>query len=67
MLCQHLLMLPKHLLMLCKQVIRMRRASAVKEEDVLQQFCDARYQYVDGGRPLTEEEIAGLLIAVSAA
>jgi cytochrome P450 len=36
----------------------------VKEEDVLQQFCDARYQNVYNGRQLTEEEIAGLLIAV---
>jgi hypothetical protein len=26
------------------KVIQARRASSVKEEDVLQQFCDARYQ-----------------------
>jgi cytochrome P450 len=31
---------------------------------VLQQFCDARYTNVYGGRQLSEEEIAGLLIAV---
>jgi hypothetical protein len=48
----------------CAQVIRSRRSSPVKEEDVLQQFCDARYQNVYNGRQLTEEEIAGLLIAV---
>jgi sterol 14-demethylase len=46
------------------KVIQARRASSVKEEDVLQQFCDARYQNVEGGRQLTEEEITGLLIAV---
>lgn len=47
------------------KVIRARRApGAPKEEDVLQQFCDARYQNVEGGRALTEEEITGLLIAV---
>ena len=45
-------------------VIRARRASGRREEDVLQQFIDARYQNVFGGRELTEEEIAGLLIAV---
>lgn len=48
----------------CPQVIQARRSSPVKEEDVLQQFCDARYQNVYGGRQMTEEEIAGLLIAV---
>ena len=46
------------------KVIQSRRSSTVKEEDVLQQFCDARYQNVLGGRQLTEEEITGLLIAV---
>lgn len=40
------------------------RASDVKEEDVLQQFVDARYQNVCGGRQLTSDEITGLLIAV---
>lgn len=45
-------------------MIQSRRSSPVKEEDVLQQFCDARYQNVYNGRQLTEEEIAGLLIAV---
>lgn len=46
------------------KVIQARRASSKKEEDVLQQFCDARYQNVCGGRQLTEDEITGLLIAV---
>lgn len=48
------------------KVIRARRApGARKEEDVLQQFCDARYSaHVEGGRQLTEDEITGLLIAV---
>lgn len=46
------------------KVIQARRSSPHKEEDVLQQFCDARYQNVLGGRQLTEEEITGLLIAV---
>jgi len=46
------------------KVIQSRRSSTVKEEDVLQQFCDARYQNVLGGRQLTEDEITGLLIAV---
>ncbi|KAF6265917.1 sterol 14 desaturase [Scenedesmus sp. NREL 46B-D3] len=46
------------------KVIQARRASGTKEEDVLQQFCDARYQNVCGGRQLTEDEITGLLIAV---
>ncbi|GLI64117.1 hypothetical protein VaNZ11_007292 [Volvox africanus] len=46
------------------KVIRHRRESGHREEDVLQQFIDARYQNVNGGRALTEEEITGLLIAV---
>jgi sterol 14alpha-demethylase len=48
------------------KVIRARRApGAAKEEDVLQQFCDARYSHhIHGGRQLTEDEITGLLIAV---
>lgn len=46
------------------QVIQERRASGRKEVDVLQQFIDARYQNVLGGRQLTEDEIAGLLLAV---
>lgn len=48
------------------KVIQARRApGAPKEEDVLQQFCDARYSpHVEGGRRLTEDEITGLLIAV---
>jgi hypothetical protein len=43
-----------------QQVIQARRASSIKEEDVLQQFCDARYQNVHGRRQLTEEEITGV-------
>lgn len=48
------------------KVIQARRApGAKKEEDVLQQFCDARYSpHIEGGRQLTEDEITGLLIAV---
>mmetsp|Transcript_6366 Transcript_6366/g.14126 ORF Transcript_6366/g.14126 Transcript_6366/m.14126 type:complete len:494 (+) Transcript_6366:74-1555(+) len=46
------------------KVIRARRESGTREEDVLQQFIDARYQNVYGGRATTEEEITGLLIAV---
>ncbi|KAG2500972.1 hypothetical protein HYH03_000794 [Edaphochlamys debaryana] len=46
------------------KIIRNRRDSGRREEDVLQQFIDAKYQNVLGGRALTEEEITGLLIAV---
>lgn len=46
------------------KIIRARRASGNREEDVLQQFIDAKYQNVYGGRATTEEEITGLLIAV---
>lgn len=49
---------------MCPQVIQSRRSNPHKEEDVLQQFCDARYQNVYNGRQMTEEEITGLLIAV---
>lgn len=45
-------------------IIRARRASGVKEQDVLQQFIDAKYQNVNDGRALYEHEITGLLIAV---
>eukprot|EP00884_Botryococcus_braunii_P003088 jgi/Botrbrau1/12780/Bobra.0238s0017.1 len=45
-------------------IIRQRREGGVVEEDVLQSFIDARYRHIDGGRPLTEDEITGLLIAV---
>jgi cytochrome P450 len=45
-------------------IIRKRRETGVVEEDVLQSFIEARYRHVDGGRPLTEDEITGLLIAV---
>ncbi|KAF5835426.1 sterol 14 desaturase [Dunaliella salina] len=46
------------------RIIRARRASGHREEDCLQQFIDARYQKVNGGRESNEEEITGLLIAV---
>ena len=42
-------------------VIRARKASGVKEPDVLQSFIDARYK---DGRALTEDQITGMLIAV---
>nr|QKY15112.1 sterol 14 desaturase (STE14) [Polytomella parva] len=54
----------KELSSVFSKIIRARRASGAREEDVLQQFIDARYQNVYNGRALTEEEITGLLIAV---
>ncbi|KAJ9518461.1 hypothetical protein QJQ45_018487, partial [Haematococcus lacustris] len=45
------------------KVIQARRASGRREEDVLQQFIDARYQNVNNGRASNEDEITGLLIA----
>lgn len=45
-------------------IIRQRRKGGALEEDVLQSFIEARYRHIDGGRPLTEDEITGLLIAV---
>lgn len=44
-------------------IIAKRRASGVKESDILQSFIDGRYVRAHGGRPLTESEITGLLIA----
>jgi sterol 14alpha-demethylase len=44
-------------------IIAKRRASGLKENDILQTFIDGRYQRVNNGRPLTESEITGLLIA----
>lgn len=46
------------------QVIKGRRESGVKEEDMLQVLIDSRYRNVYGGRATTDEEIAGLLIAI---
>ncbi|KAG1666372.1 hypothetical protein FOA52_007910 [Chlamydomonas sp. UWO 241] len=46
-----------------QKVVTARRASGVKEEDVLQQFIDARYQNVNGGRATNDSEICGMLIA----
>lgn len=42
------------------KVIRGRRAANVKESDMLQALIDAHYKE---GRPLTEDEITGILIA----
>lgn len=44
-------------------IIAKRRASGVKENDILQTFIDGRYKRVNGGRALTEGEITGMLIA----
>lgn len=44
-------------------IIAKRRASGVKENDILQTFIDGKYLRAFGGRPLTESEITGLLIA----
>jgi sterol 14alpha-demethylase len=50
---------------LFSQVMRERRASpGVPHNDVLQMFMDANYKTLDGDRPLTESEIAGLMIAL---
>ena len=43
------------------KIIKARKASGVKEADVLQSFIDARYK---DGRVLTEDQITGMLIAV---
>lgn len=47
-----------------RKVLAGRRASGVKEPDMLQVLMDANYQKVNGGRKLTDEEITGLLIAI---
>lgn len=47
-----------------KKVITSRRASAAKEDDILQVLIDSRYRNVYGGRATTDNEIAGLLIAL---
>ena len=44
-------------------IIAKRRASGVKENDILQTFIDGHYKRVNGGRALTEGEITGMLIA----
>ena len=54
----------KQLSAIFSKVIQARRASGVKENDVLQTFIDARYSEKYGGRPLTDDEITGMLIAV---
>lgn len=54
----------KELSSIFAKIIRARRANGNREDDVLQQFIDAKYQNVYNGRATTEEEITGLLIAV---
>lgn len=46
-----------------KDIIKKRRESGVKGNDILQTFIDGRYDRAYGGRPLNESEITGLLIA----
>jgi len=46
------------------KIIAGRRASGTSEPDMLQVLIDAKYQKVNGGRLLNDEEIVGLLIAV---
>lgn len=46
-----------------KKVIAGRRASGVKENDLLQIFIDLHYKNHFDGRLLTDDEITGLLIA----
>jgi sterol 14alpha-demethylase len=46
------------------KIIDARRSSGKKEEDMLQVLIDAKYQKVEGGRQLNDEEITGLLIAI---
>ena len=46
------------------KIIAARRASGTSEPDMLQVLIDAKYQKVNGGRLLNDEEIVGLLIAV---
>ncbi len=46
------------------QVIKGRRESGVKEDDMLQTLIDSRYRNVYGGRATNDDEIAGLLIAI---
>ena len=54
----------KELSQIFSKVIQARRASGQSENDVLQTFIDARYSEKYGGRPLTDDEITGMLIAV---
>ena len=46
------------------KIIAARRASGTSEPDMLQVLIDAKYQKVNNGRLLNDEEIVGLLIAV---
>ncbi|PSC68351.1 sterol 14 desaturase [Micractinium conductrix] len=46
------------------KVINSRRASGVKEDDMLQVLMDSRYKNVYGGRGTTDAEVTGLLIAL---
>jgi sterol 14-demethylase len=46
-----------------RKIIDNRRATGAKEDDLLQVFIDSKYRSAYGGRPLTNEEITGMLIA----
>ncbi|KAL4458418.1 hypothetical protein ABPG75_013283 [Micractinium tetrahymenae] len=47
-----------------QKVIKGRRESGVKEDDMLQVLIDSRYRNVYGGRATNDSEIAGLLTAI---
>lgn len=46
-----------------RKVLKSRRESGAREEDLLQTLMDSKYEKNFGGRALRDEEIAGLLIA----
>lgn len=46
------------------KIVAARRAAKSSEPDMLQVLIDAKYQKVNGGRYLNDEEITGLLIAI---
>jgi len=46
------------------KIVAARRAKGASEPDMLQVLIDAKYQKVNGGRLLNDEEITGLLIAI---
>nr|QQD79796.1 sterol 14 alpha-demethylase [Prototheca miyajii] len=54
----------KELSQIFRKIVAARRASGVKEDDVLQALIDSRYRKVYDGRATTDEEITGLLIAL---
>lgn len=56
----------KKLAAIFSKVIQARRAAGAtssEERDMMQVFVESRYVNVDGGRPLKDHEIAGMLIA----